>query len=641
VTTKSKSHIPAGLTSTTTPAGIAAHDPDACLDPTHVLASGGSVVAWHCSDCRFDWTAHALAKKCPKCQSKKILGDPRPMTDAPDNSRPANVPVGAVIDSRSPAGPAQPDLVDEDLSQLSTVELGRRHLNGTGIAAQKAARAKRDAAPQAESFEEWRGKQKAFDVEITKVIPSPNNPRKTFDEKYIDELAASIEANGLLQRLTVHPPAEGRYELIAGECRLRALRKLYKKDKGRWGLVAIEVKEATVKQATILRLEENVRRQDLNPIDQARAYLDATTTGGFTQQELADSLHVVQGTIGNKLRLLKLPEIFQRKIITAEMSERRAREILKWADLPGVLEQAAAPYAKKPLPEDDWHLDRAIENAADELSRAMHQNAWSGSARKFKVAAAIEKELNVHKVGHEKRAFNTALWDKLQQEAEARAAKREKAAVVTERRETPAEQKAKAKKLADQFGKRLYSWKIRWLQTLYARELASRSAPETVLVKLLLHFAADGGGTHRRGNLDKAVRAAGGKNAHAKRDHWTTTDSWKSLATVEASALTNVVVDVLAAWVQFDFERAPFHFRPRDVEALAAELKIDLKKEWKVTEAFLQLHTKEQLLGLIAEWGNELPRLMATATRKEVIAFILSHHSAGKIPAEVLTAKGK
>jgi ParB/RepB/Spo0J family partition protein len=627
--------------------------------------TNGPAIHWQCVGCGHSWHAHSHVKKCPKCKADNLRqlvaqelaerkSGPWQCVDCehvfwvngvvahccrPECGSREVYPVAEAHQCmtcfawRMPDELSCPDCGNREFSLVDiqhkapdhaakAIEAGRAHINGSG-----------KAAPRAHTpFEEWKIEQRVLDVAIENVFPSPHNPRKTFDEKYIDELAASIEANGVLQRLLVHAPVNGRYELVAGECRLRALHKLFKKDKAKWGLVPIEVKPATLKQAAVLRLEENLRRQDLNPIDLARAYHDATTTGGFTQQELADSLHLTQGAIANKVRLLKLPEGLQKRIITAEISERRAREWLKFADLPGVLEHAAKEW-KKELPEYDEDDSRELSNMADEVSRPMHQNTWQ-KHRQFKTSPAVEKELDIRELpAHyggraEKRAFNVKRWDELQAAAEARAgsreAKREKSAAASASKETPAERKAKAKKLADQFDKRLYGWKVRWLQTLCARELLKPTVAESTLLKLVLLFTVADSRVRRKEDLAKAARTAGAKMAIG---------SATSIETLWSAAR-----GALAVWMEFDAEGWHGHLRTKEIEALAAELSIDLKKEWKLTQEFLELHTKDQLVALCDEW-----KIVALGcnTRKELISWIQNAVAAKPIPRAVLDVKGK
>jgi len=158
----------------------------------------------------------------------------------------------------------------------------------------------------------------------------------------------------------------------------------------------------TETEALFLRLDENEFREGLNPIEKAQEFLRATKPvaeggGGLMQEQLAERYDLTQGAIANKLRLLKLPQPFQQKLITAEMSERDAREILKWAHLPGVLEQAVKAW-KKELPEFEDDRDYELSGIADELSRPMHQDQWRTDARRLKTTPELEKQLDVREL---------------------------------------------------------------------------------------------------------------------------------------------------------------------------------------------------------------------------------------------------
>lgn len=134
------------------------------------------------------------------------------------------------------------------------------------------------------------------------ILTNPYQPRRGFDEAAIEELAQSIQSNGLIQPLIVRKNATGKYELIAGERRLRAAKKL--------GLKAIPVvvRKTTDRESLELALIENIQRQDLNCVDSALAYHQLTQEFSLTQEEIAGRVGKDRATVANHLRLLKLPE---------------------------------------------------------------------------------------------------------------------------------------------------------------------------------------------------------------------------------------------------------------------------------------------------------------------------------------------
>lgn len=167
---------------------------------------------------------------------------------------------------------------------------------------------------------------------IDEVAPSPDNPRQYFPEDALEELAQSIKTQGLFQPLLVRTrhndgsdatlPDSIHYVLIAGERRWRAA--------NRAGLttVPVLVQELAPAQAFERALVENVQRQDLNPMEEARAYQRLCTDFGYTQEQLAERVGRARETIANTLRLLRLPESVQRFVVEGTLSMGHARALL-------------------------------------------------------------------------------------------------------------------------------------------------------------------------------------------------------------------------------------------------------------------------------------------------------------------------
>lgn len=159
-------------------------------------------------------------------------------------------------------------------------------------------------------------------IDVDQILTNPNQPRISFDEVQISELAESINENGLIQPVIVRKTTAG-YELVAGERRLRATKSL-----------KIEKIEAIVEnydEVTSARLSiiENIQRENLTPIEEANAYEKLITEYGYTQRILAEKLGKSQSTIANKLRLLNLNEIVKTAILNKEITERHGRALLK------------------------------------------------------------------------------------------------------------------------------------------------------------------------------------------------------------------------------------------------------------------------------------------------------------------------
>ena len=158
---------------------------------------------------------------------------------------------------------------------------------------------------------------------VEQIEPSPFQARRTFDEAELAGLAASIRENGLLQPVTVRRLGHDRYELVAGERRLRAC-KLAGMDK-----VPAIVRDCEDKETAALGLLENIQRADLNPFEQARGLQDILALWDCTQAEAARRLGMAQPTLANKLRLLQLTPDQQKFILDSRLTERHARAVLR------------------------------------------------------------------------------------------------------------------------------------------------------------------------------------------------------------------------------------------------------------------------------------------------------------------------
>lgn len=167
-----------------------------------------------------------------------------------------------------------------------------------------------------------RASQAVNEIEISKIKPNPDQPRTNFKEEDLDELAASIKKDGLLQPIIVRELTDGAYQIIAGERRWQASQKA--------GLekVPVIIKEADNDKALELALIENIQRSDLNPIEEAYGYKRLMERKGMTQSEVAQAVSKGRSTVANLLRLLDLPEEAQRMLFDGEITEGHARAIL-------------------------------------------------------------------------------------------------------------------------------------------------------------------------------------------------------------------------------------------------------------------------------------------------------------------------
>ena len=140
-------------------------------------------------------------------------------------------------------------------------------------------------------------------VHVSSIKANPNQPRKIFKEKELEELAESIRENGIIQPLIVAEMEDGKFELVAGERRFRAAKKA--------GLeqVPVVVKRATEREKMIMSIIENVQRSDLNCVEEALAYYQLMNEYKLTQEEVAKKLGKERSTVANYLRILNLPRV--------------------------------------------------------------------------------------------------------------------------------------------------------------------------------------------------------------------------------------------------------------------------------------------------------------------------------------------
>ena len=170
------------------------------------------------------------------------------------------------------------------------------------------------------------GASRYLECPINDIIPSKDQPRKLFEKKGLEELALSIREKGVIEPLLVRAMPGGKYELIAGERRLRAS-KLANLDK-----VPVVIFDCEDDEVMEIALIENIQRQDLNPIEEALAYKNLLERYDYTQDQLAERVGKDRSTIANAIRLLGLPEEIRGDIIENRLSMGHARALLALDD---------------------------------------------------------------------------------------------------------------------------------------------------------------------------------------------------------------------------------------------------------------------------------------------------------------------
>ena len=189
------------------------------------------------------------------------------------------------------------------------------------------------AAPVTAVANEGEGGGKPLEILLEQIDPNPYQTRTRINEDTLAELAASIAANGVIQPILVRPQADGRFQLIAGERRWRASAVAGKKT------IPAILRQVSDEQAMEITIVENLQRADLNPMEQARAFDRLSREFSMTQEQMSLRTGKDRATIGNFLRLLKLPIDVQNRVETGELSFGHARALLGLQHHPGI-EQA-------------------------------------------------------------------------------------------------------------------------------------------------------------------------------------------------------------------------------------------------------------------------------------------------------------
>lgn len=163
-------------------------------------------------------------------------------------------------------------------------------------------------------------------IPIDSIVPNRFQPRTVFDDVKIEELSRTIHIHGIIQPIVVREYDRDKFEIIAGERRWRAMKKLG------WDEVPAIVKNLTDTETASVALIENLQREELSPIEEAIAYGKLLELHNLTQEALAQRLGKGQSTVANKLRLLKLPREVQDALLNKQITERHARSLIPLKD---------------------------------------------------------------------------------------------------------------------------------------------------------------------------------------------------------------------------------------------------------------------------------------------------------------------
>jgi ParB family transcriptional regulator, chromosome partitioning protein len=246
-----------------------------------------------------------------------------------------------------------------------------RQALGKGIGALIPSASPRKAVPTPEGPQ----RNAVLEIPVDLIDVNPRQPRHHFDEQAIEDLARSIAESGVLQPILVRKLGGGRYELVAGERRLRACRKAGLKD------IPAVVRESTDSESLLLAIVENVQRADLGALEEARAYQALIDEFDLTQEEVARRVGKTRPSISNSLRLLQLPEATQAEIAAGRLTAGHARALLA----------VEGDQARNALAKEIVHRSLNVREAERAASRSRSPSA---PARRDPDVARIEADLS-------------------------------------------------------------------------------------------------------------------------------------------------------------------------------------------------------------------------------------------------------
>ena len=220
-------------------------------------------------------------------------------------------------------------------------------------------------------------------LSVASIEPLPGNPRKHFDEAALEELAASIAKRGVIQPIIVRPRGTGKYQIVAGERRWRAAQK------ARLHEIPALVRDLDDREVTALALIENLQREDLNPVEEARAYQRLSDDEGMTQAEIARMVEKSRSHVANLQRLLGLPAAVLDLVERGRLSMGHARALIGQDD--------AATLANKAV--NDNLSVREIEKLVRQVAKTIkagknvNSQAPAGSPHENADIAAVQRHL--------------------------------------------------------------------------------------------------------------------------------------------------------------------------------------------------------------------------------------------------------
>jgi len=216
---------------------------------------------------------------------------------------------------------------------------------------------------------------------LNAIVPNPLQPRRIFTDQELEDLSASIRENGLLQPLVVRPApgSTDRFELVAGERRLRAVGRIG------WTDVPVVVRDATDETLLVLALVENLQREQLNPIEEAEGYATLAESFQLNHGEIAQAVGKSRSTVTNLIRLLGLPPSIRKLVEGGALTQGHARALLTMED------QVAAAELARRAAREGWSVREVERKAAGPAKRKKRT-----AKPKDLVVQALENALQDH-----------------------------------------------------------------------------------------------------------------------------------------------------------------------------------------------------------------------------------------------------
>lgn len=481
------------------------------------------------------------------------------------------------------------------------------------------------------------------DIDFDKIIRSKLNPRQIFDEDMIRDMAPNIVNICRLNPITVR---EGTFELIDGETRHRSAEVAKVKQ------LRCKIVRCTDAQAATIRLQTSVQRRDLNPIEKAKALKILQEEHGYSQRQLAPIVNLQQGSIANLTRLLELPDKWQQRVISGEITASAARELVPYAKEAAVLDamegelEHCEPGEHALVIADNLHW--IVDGNSRPLNDPYFYDRGKGN-RNVRLNPTPEQRdalrvLKIKRHGEEhERCFNLELWEELQSADEnARAAreskKADKASADGATEVDPAKARENAKKQKEIFNKKLYRFRTAWYQRLIVEAIGDNQLEEGDEVRLLLFLACRRDGAWDRSTIfAKRIRKHRGVGYEAE----AASKNLKAALSLSALDAYTEAAKLLAEWFACNFESSDATLTPSLIHDVAEFMQLDLDATWRsdtsVTKEgfdpladYLALMNKSQLVALAREWKLTLNEDRIESAKRSELAKSIADNGRGK-----------